>query len=273
LLEAFRQTASWSGETSFLDSLRMLANRYGKLATYLPIACALLALALSAFSPRRALIRYLCLTYLFLLCLPLLGAFEFGMESLRGALLSNLRYPLQTYVIAGAVVVLAFAEMEARAHTLRARWAGRAARATAVVLVVLLAAGSASAVHLKWRRGGENDARMLGELYLSLRDRVAGELRPGERWVTDLASTRYYVDRLPIHLYTTSGRALFAAKSESEVWALLEQWNVRLVALYNKDPNWWPRTALYRALSDPNRAIAQTDAYGTVYRIQDASKR
>lgn len=273
LLEAFRQTAAWSGDASFLDSLGQFANRYGTLVTYFPIACALLALSLSARSPQRATIRFLCLAYLFLLCLPLLGAFEFGLETLRGALLSNLRYPLQTYAIAGTAVVLAFAELEARAGTLGSDWTNHAVRAAAIVLVALLAIVSTREVDLKWRRANANDARALDELYLSLRDRVASELRPGESWVTDLASTRYYVDRRPIHLYTTAGRALIAAKSEVEVWAILEQWNVRLVALYNKDPNWWPRTALHRALADPGRVTAQTGPNGTIYLIRYAPIR
>jgi hypothetical protein len=87
---------------------------------------------------------------------------------------------------------------------------------------------------------------------------VARTLQPGETWMTDRNTAAYYVMRPGIFLYTPAGRAWLKAETSAEAWVLLCRYRVRLVALSNLDPAWWPAHPLYAALNEPGHAEITT---------------
>ena len=77
--------------------------------------------------------------------------------------------------------------------------------------------------------------------------------RPGEHWLTDRNTVAYYASGGTL-LYTEAGRQFLTAPDPETAWHLLRQRRVRLIALANRDPRWWPGMPIHAALLVPGRA-------------------
>lgn len=232
-----------------MDALREVAQSHASLAVWLPLAAGGLALCARSFPA----LRFLALAFIISVALALSGQFLSPLRTLTLMMLQNFRYPLGVLVlgpplIAGAVAWLAR----------RARWrAGcanpRLAHAAAAGLGMVAAFGGAWNVSHRWQRTFDV-YRYLREGELEIARLVAWHVGCGQNWLTDRPTVAYYANRPPQFLYTPAGsRWILLPTKDAALRALLDE-HVRVVALYNADPDWWPRTPLYQALCLPGVA-------------------
>lgn len=73
-------------------------------------------------------------------------------------------------------------------------------------------------------------------------------------WLTDRSTVAYYTPHPPLSLYTPAGSKWVLFETEEEAVQALHDARVKMVAFSDRNPDWWPRTALHKALSRPGFA-------------------
>ncbi len=244
LWPAFADFKYWMKPIGFLEALERYGSQYGMAFSIAAVLAALVVLpGLRRRQPGRG--SALGFTYLVLYFGPL--AFTVGELSLRGSMVSNLRYGIPILALAPAVIAhgVAVALFTLR---IRYRFFWLRPRLITAFLAIALAAVSTWSIGTWHLYNNQRTTRYLDrqELFVS---RLADSLPPGARWVTDRYTVAYFAHRVPIFFYTDEGQPFLKARNTTEVWSLIEKYNIRMVALYRKSPGWWPKTSLYQALT------------------------
>jgi len=238
LADIFLQSGRWSGGISVIGGFRQVFSDFGFGISLVALVLAALGLARPAITG-RLYAAFVCFAAYFLvtLVLPLSGALDIGTVNLRGALISNFRYPLMSYILVGVVCApIAIGLLEKQKNTLK-----NFGRIT-VIALALLALSTAK----KW------DVRKLPQEYwTNLFPKVEARKEEGERWITtDNRIAYYHAHFRPIFIYTKAARPLLLASSPQEIWSILKAWNVRSLVLDRHIQGWWNETALYQTLSN-----------------------
>lgn len=258
--QAFIESGRWGAtRESVLGGFHQVFERYGYVVSLLSIAFAALAIVRFDRTNGRACVESsLAACFLAMLLIPLSGILDFGTVNLRGAMLSNLRYPLSTYAFCGVVVAPALL----RSCTGLAQW-GRGGRLAPLLIAVAVAFLCVASIR-KWAPRQLNPGfwhAMFPELDI--------DAAPVGRWITSDNRLAYYHSRWrPIFLYTKPARPMLAAETYDAVWSLLEEWGVRAVVLDVRNGSWWPRMALYRVLSTSPGVVAHENAYFKTFTIR-----
>lgn len=226
--------------------VRELVATHGAWCTLGPLF--LLLVSLGAAQIDRG-VRFIGLTFVLWWLVPVGGAFVPQLRSLTWAFLDNFRYPLPTWLIG---LPLAAASVRLVGGRLPP-FPGSVARLGSI-------AGSLIAVWLgtvciqRWWPISYNASVFLEQGERLIAAEASRLVGTGETWMTDRNTVAYYSERPPIFLYTPAGHRWIRANTAEEAWALICAHRVRLVAFNNRAPNWWPRTALYDALTRPGHA-------------------
>lgn len=259
LAQAFRESGSWDARgVSIVEGIRSVFSQFGYAISILAFASSLLGLRMLSGRDRR---RFACFAGYFILTLmlPLSGALDSGEVNLRGAMLTNFRYPLGTYTFAGIVSAPALLAV-ARADS---TWIRLWLRMASIALVLAMAAWSVQT----WI-----PREVPPEYWAAMFPDLPVDVSRGERWITSDNRLAYYHPRArPIFLYTKPARVLLTAKTIEDVWRTLDAWKVRAVVLDRHLPDWWSRTTLFRALEGSPRVTSKVESLIEVYVIAPAA--
>jgi len=258
LAQAFLESGAWDGRSvSIVGGFNDVFQQFGYVVSVLSIVSAVAGiLSRRLLRKRRAVYTVFAGCFLAMLVVPLSGLLDFGQINLRGAMLSNFRYPLGSYVLSGIVCAPVILGAIAGTGTRRNPWTVRVPVALATSA---LAAWSISAWKVRELPTG---------YWAGMFPRIAVDAARGERWITsDNRLAYYHPGERPIFIYTRPARALLAAESADEVWRILREWRVRTVVLDRHLDGWWPRTTLYRALVDSPLVLAHDHSFLQVFTI------
>jgi len=238
-------------ETAFntQDFLASMLTTHGKATILVPFTFALLGLA----GVRRvSAVLFLSAAFLLLCGLIASGLCFPALHKLTIMMMENQRYSLAVWVIGPTLVVGCLVELTLPLK----KYFSRLSPLT-TLLGALLASTSVLAasrqIQANWALPIDAEQFLQeGEKHLA---RLTEEtLTEGENWITDRNTVAYYCDRTPIFLYTPAGRVWIEAPSPEAAWEMIRRTKVRIVALNNLSPDWWPTTPFYQTLIDPAHA-------------------
>jgi hypothetical protein len=261
LWEAFSELGRWTKHEGLVPAVVDLAKQYGPGLTAAAILSALILLALST---RWRLVRRIGALGVMFTTLVAVSLLPIGGEvSLQGALLSNSRYGLSIFALAPVLI--------ASGIGLALHACGRAIRplrvwpAIPTALVALPLAYKAVGEARHWSLHSPEFQIKYLQSNEVLMASLADSLPEGAHWIASRFTPTYIAKRKPIFLYGIRGSALLHAETEAEVERMLDEMNVRMVALYFFTQDWYPRTHLYRALSQRTDIKPIISGYWHVY--------
>jgi hypothetical protein len=261
LWEAFSESGRWTKHEGLVSAVIDLAKAYGPGLTAAAILSALILLVLSIRWRLVRRIGALGVMFTTLVAVSLLPIY--GEVSLQGALLSNSRYGLSIFALAPVLI--------ASGIGLALHACGRAIRplrlwpAIPTALVALPLAYKAVGEARNWSLHSPEFQIQYLQSNEALMASLADSLPEGAHWIASRFTPTYIAKRKPIYLYGIRGSALLHAETKVEVERILDEMNVRMVALYFFREDWYPRTDLYRALSQRTDIKPIISGYWHVY--------
>ncbi len=261
LWEAFEARGNWTRSEGMLAALAGAASRFGVAIS--ATACISLLLSFGMAARHRYAVRSAVLGVMFatLLVVPLLPLGE-GV-SLQGALLSNSRYGLLIFALAAPLAASAAA---LALHAAGRRFPRKWVTGMAALVTFSIVAGAVYMI-LSWNMSSPQSRTEYLEKNELLVASLAEGLPEGAQWVTSRFTPTYTAERKPIYLYGMGGAPLLRAETESDALRLLDDMNVRMIAFYVSTRDWYPRTAIYRAVSSRDDVELVKSGYWEIYRL------
>jgi len=263
LWEAFEARGNWTKSSGILAAMISVASRFGVVISV--TACVSVLVSFGMAWKHRYAVRCAVLGAMFvtLLIVPLLPLGK-GV-SLQGALLSNSRYGLLIFALAAplaaSAVALAF-------HAASGHFPKRWITGMAALVACSIVAGAVCMI-LNWSMSSPRSRTEYIENNELLVASLAEGLPDGSQWVTSRFTPTYAAEHKPIYLYGMSGAPLLRAEDESDALRLLDEMNVRMIAFYVSTQDWYPRTAIYRAVLSRTDVELVKSGYWEIYRLGD----
>ena len=261
LWDVFQESAFWkNGDVGFWGALLNYASKYGYLITFSAIFCSLLGVMFSSRIGLPRKFNSVSMIFIFFLLIPISGIFDLSGVNLQSAMVSNLRYPLIVFAIAGIVIATVLLQL--------IRYI-RVDKGKELQILLVLSAGYFVGQYSydEWRAKSEATQYVITNM-IEMNAYVDNLLEPGENWVSDRYDLAYYSAKHPVHIYSLLGSQLYSADSPEQVYGLLEKWNIRLIALSNDDPNWWPVTTFYKVIYKSKTVSQHKLGYWTIFIIE-----
>lgn len=232
----------------FPSLLKELIHVHGVWPLAVPLGAILFAAGVRCMRPA---IGFVSLFFLLSLLVMFSGCWSNLMQPLTRMMLHNFRYPIGILIFGPPLAAGVFAQC------LRSwREAGVGSTCTRAIAGITAAAailiGSRTVLQewpirydvIQYLQEGEWEIARL----------VAQHVDSRGTWLTDRKTAAYYAPAPPVFLYSPLGSKWLLLASKEETRGALRAENVRLVAFYNLDSAWWPRTALHAVLCEPGTA-------------------